>query len=69
MYYTRFTHLVSQLCREQFVALHNSPILDNLAKEFEEKFGHFKYVNCVSVYIYLSLCVVYACAHVCVQCI
>ena len=48
-----------QVCREQFVALHDSPILDALAKEFEEKFGHLTYVKfCVCV-----------CARVCLYCV
>ena len=29
--------------------LHESPILDDLAKEFEEKFGHLTYVECMCV--------------------
>ena len=44
-----------QVCREQFVALHDSPILDDLAKEFEKKFGHLTYVVCV-VCVRVSVC-------------
>lgn len=39
------------------MALHSSPILKDLAEEFEENYGHLKYVHitcvvCVYVYIY-----------------
>ncbi|XP_065918524.1 DNA-directed RNA polymerase, mitochondrial-like isoform X2 [Dysidea avara] len=34
---------MNKFCREQFVALHSSPILENLAEEFEENFGHLTY--------------------------
>ena len=52
--------LLFQSCREQFVALHDSPILDNLAKEFEEKFGHLTYVKFVCVCVCVCVCV-YVC--------
>ena len=35
-----------QICREQFVALHNEPILQTLADDLAEKFGEIWYVTC-----------------------
>lgn len=32
--------VMSRICREQFVALHSGPILENLAKEFKERYCH-----------------------------
>ena len=54
------------MCREQFVALHDSPILDDLAKEFEDKFGHLTYV-CVCVCVYVCVCVCVCQQRVCVS--
>ena len=32
-------HLLSQICREQFVSLHSQPILEELAQFLLQKFG------------------------------
>ena len=54
-----------QVCREQFVALHDSPILDALAKEFEEKFGHLTYVKfCLCVHVCARVCLYSVCTHI-----
>jgi len=33
-------HIMNKICREQFVALHNQPILEDLSKFLVEKFGY-----------------------------
>ena len=35
-----------QICREQFVALHSEPILEDLANYLEDKFGGMMLVIC-----------------------
>ncbi len=34
-----------QFCREQFVALHEEPILEDLADAWEEKYGGLEWVG------------------------
>lgn len=34
------TYVYLQICREQFVTLHNEPILSDLASFLEQKFGN-----------------------------
>ena len=36
----------NQICREQFVALHSEPILEDLANYLEDKFGGMTLVIC-----------------------
>jgi len=50
----------SQCCREQFVALHEEPILEDLADYWERKFGALEYVIAIhswkTVYI-IVMCI------------
>ncbi|XP_064396312.1 DNA-directed RNA polymerase, mitochondrial-like isoform X2 [Halichondria panicea] len=38
-----FVNKMNQFCREQFVALHEEPILEDLADAWEEKYGRLEY--------------------------